>query len=94
MGDIELQQITENAVESMKDSIAQLETPQLKYFLRQFLGLDKVLRSIRGLLRVEMAVKVQLEECIKGKSTSSQKSMTTQNTMMAFKKTSGKGSKG
>ena len=32
--------------------------------LRQFLGLDKQLRSIRGSLNVQVAKKVQLEECI------------------------------
>ena len=33
--------------------------------LRELLGLDKQLRSIRGLLKVEVAKKVQLEEHIK-----------------------------
>ena len=33
--------------------------------VREFLGLDKQLRSIRGLLKVEVAKKVQLEENIK-----------------------------
>ena len=33
--------------------------------LRDLLGLDKQLRSIRGSLRVEVAKKVQLEERIK-----------------------------
>ena len=36
-----------------------------KYPLRELLGLDKQLRSIRGLLKVEVAKKVQLEEHIK-----------------------------
>ena len=33
--------------------------------MQQLLGLDKQLRSIRGLLKVEVAKKVQLEEHIK-----------------------------
>ena len=36
-----------------------------EYPLRDLLGLDKQLRSIRGSLKVEVAKKVQLEECIK-----------------------------
>ena len=32
--------------------------------MQELLGLDKQLRSIRGSLRVEVAKKVQLEECI------------------------------
>ena len=36
-----------------------------EYPLRNLLGLDKQLRSIRGSLKVEVAKKVQLEECIK-----------------------------
>ena len=33
--------------------------------LRELLGLDKQLRSIRDSLKVEVAKKIQLEECIK-----------------------------
>ena len=36
----------------------------LEYPLRELLGLDKQLRSIRGLLKVEVAKKLELEECI------------------------------
>ena len=36
-----------------------------EYPLRELLGLEKQLRSIRGLLKVEVAEKVQLEEYIK-----------------------------
>ena len=36
-----------------------------KYPLRNLLRLDKQLRSIRDSLKVEVAKKVQLEECIK-----------------------------
>ena len=58
--DIELQEITENASRSMKNLNQQLEVP-----MRELLGLDKQLRSNRGLLKVEVAKKIQLEESIK-----------------------------
>ena len=69
--DIELQEIVENASKSMEDLIWQVKNDQsqtddlFEYLLRQLLGLDKQLRSIRGLLKVEVARKVQLEEHIK-----------------------------
>ena len=65
--DIELQEI----VKSMEDLISQLNDQQsqtddsFKYLLCKLLWLDKQLRSIRGSLKVEVAKKVQLEECIK-----------------------------
>ena len=61
--DIELQEI----VKSTEDLISQLtQTDDLfEYPLCELLGLDKQLRSIRGLLKVEVAKKVQLEEHIK-----------------------------
>ena len=61
--DIELQEI----VKSTEDLISQLtQTDDLfEYPLHELLGLDKQLRSIRGSLKVEVAKKVQLEECIK-----------------------------
>ena len=61
--DIELQEIAK----SMEDLISQLtQTDDLfEYPLRELLGLDKQLRSIRGSLKVEVAKKVQLEEHIK-----------------------------
>ena len=55
--DIELQEITENAVRSTEDLIAQLDNPpgdSLQHPLCELLGLDKEQRSIRGLLKVEM----------------------------------------
>ena len=64
--DIELQEIAEKA----SDIISQIEdvksqTDELfEHTLRNLLGLDKQLRSIRGSLKVEVAKKVQLEECI------------------------------
>ena len=55
----------------MDDLISQLNDQQsqtndlFEYPSHKLLGLDKQLRSIRGLLKVEVAMKVQLEECIK-----------------------------
>ena len=69
--DIELQEITENASKSMEDLISQMKNDQsqtddlFKYPLRELLGLDKQIRSIRDSLKAEVAKKVQLEECIK-----------------------------
>ena len=64
--DIELQEIVEKAsgiISQIKD--IQTDTEDLfKHPLREFLGLDKRLRSIRGSLKVEVAKKVQLEEHI------------------------------
>ena len=64
--DIELQEI----VKSMEDLIFQINNQSqiddlFEYPLRDLLGLDKQLRSIRGSLKVEVAKKVQLEEHIK-----------------------------
>ena len=52
---------------STEDLISQLtQTDDLfEYSLHELLGLDKQLRSIRGSLKVEVAKKVQLEDCIK-----------------------------
>ena len=62
--DIELQEIAEKAsgiISQIKD--VQTDTEDLfKDPLRELLGLDKQLRSIRGSLKVEVAKKVQLEE--------------------------------
>ena len=64
--DIELQEIAEKAsgiISQIKD--VQTDTEDLfKHPLRELLGLDKQLRSIRGSLKVEVAKKVQLEEHI------------------------------
>ena len=59
--DIELQEITENAVRSTEDLITQLDDQthslgdSLEHPLWEILGLDKELRSIRGLLKMEAA---------------------------------------
>ena len=64
--DIELQEIAEKAsgiISQIKD--VQTDTEDLfGHPLRKLLGLDKQLRSIRGSLKVEVAKKVELEECI------------------------------
>ena len=68
--DIELQEIAVKATKSTEDLISHLNDQQsqtddlLKYPLREILGLDKKLRSIRGSLKVEVSKKVQLEEHI------------------------------
>ena len=64
--DMELQEIAEKAsgiISQIKD--VQTDTEDLfKHPLQELLGLDKQLRSIRGSLKVEVAKKVELEECI------------------------------
>ena len=64
--DIELQEIAENAlgiISQIKD--VQTDTDELfEHPLRELLGLDAQLRSIRGSLKVEVAKKVELEERI------------------------------
>ena len=64
--DIELQEIAEKAsgiISQIKD--IQTDTEDLfEHHLRELLGLDKQLRSIRGSLKVEVAEKVELEEHI------------------------------
>ena len=61
--DIELQEIVENALRSIENLNQQVPTEDLP--MRELLGLDKQLRGIQGLLKVEVAKKVQLEEHIK-----------------------------
>ena len=64
--DIELEEIAEKTsdiISQIKD--VQTDTDDLfEHPLREHLGLDKQLRSIRGSLKVEVAKKVQLEEHI------------------------------
>ena len=64
--DVELQEIAEKAsgiISQIKD--VQTDTEDLfEHPLRELLGLDKQLRSIRGSLKVEVAKKVELEEHI------------------------------
>ena len=64
--DIELQEIVEKAlgiISQIKD--VQTDTEDLfEHPLRELLGLYKQLRTIQGLLKVEIAKKVELEKCI------------------------------
>ena len=64
---IELQEIAEKAsgiISQIKD--VQTDTEDLfEHLLRELLGLDKQLKSIRGSLKFEVAKKVELEEHIK-----------------------------
>ena len=64
--DIELQEIAEKALGIISQiKVVQIDTDDLfKHPLRELLGLDKQLRSIRGSLKVEVAKKVELEEHI------------------------------
>ena len=63
---IELEEIVKSTEDLIYQINNQSQTDDLfKYPLRDLLGLDKQLRSIRGLLKVEVAKKVQLEERIK-----------------------------
>ena len=64
--DIELQEIAEKAsdiISQIKDVHADTED-LFEHPLQELIGLDTQLRSIRGLLKVEVAEKVELEECI------------------------------
>ena len=64
--DIELEEIAKSTEDLIYQINNQSETDDLfEYPLRELLGLDKQLRSIRGSLKVEVAKKVQLEEHIK-----------------------------
>ena len=64
--DIELQEIVEKASGIISQiKYVQTDTDDLfKHPLRELLGLDKQLRTIRGSLNIEVAKKVELEECI------------------------------
>ena len=64
--DIELQETAEKAL-GIISQIKGIQTntdDSFEHPLRELLGLDKQLRSIRGSLKVEVAKKVQLEEHI------------------------------
>ena len=60
--DMELQEIVENASRSIQQV---QEEPTEALPMRELLGLDKQLRSIRGSLKAKVAKRVQLEEHIK-----------------------------
>ena len=55
----------ENVARSMDNLIVQLKGETSEDLqMHRLLGLDKQLRSIRGSLKVEMAKKVELQQCI------------------------------
>ena len=68
--DTELQEIAEKAAKSTEDLISHLNDQQsqtddlFEHPLRELLGLDKQLRTIRGSPKVEVAKKLELEEHI------------------------------
>ena len=68
--DIELQEIAEKTTKSTEDLISHLNDQQsqtdelFEQPLQELLGLDTQVRTIRGLLKVEEAKKLELEECI------------------------------
>ena len=62
---IELQEIAEKALRGIENLNQQVqEEPTEDLPMRELLGLDKQLRSIRGSLKVEVAKRFELEECI------------------------------
>ena len=63
---IELEEIAKSTEDLISQINEQTQTDDLfEHPLRELLGLDKQLRSIRGSLKVEVVKKVQLEEHIK-----------------------------
>ena len=64
--EIELEEITKSTEDLIFQINSQSKTDDLfEHPLHELLGLDAQLRSITGSLKVEVAKKVQLEECIK-----------------------------
>ena len=62
-GDKELQEIAKSTEDLISQINNQSQTDELfEHPLRDLLGLDKQLRSIRGSLKVEVAKKLELEE--------------------------------
>ena len=63
--EIELEEIAKSTDDLIFQINSQSQTDELfEHPLRELLGLDKQLRSIRGSLKVEVAKKLELEECI------------------------------
>ena len=63
--EIELEEIVKSTEDLIFEINNQSQTDELfEHPLHELLGLDKQLRSIRGSLKVEVAKKVELEECI------------------------------
>ena len=76
--DIELQELTERPITAIKNFLQEISSdrgtqtgeddPEMPT-MREFVGLDKQLRSIRGSLKVEAAKKVELEQHIEREKT-------------------------
>ena len=65
MDEIELEEIAKSTEDLIFQINSQSQTDELfEHPLRELLGLDKQLRSIRGFLKVEVAKKLELEVCI------------------------------
>ena len=65
MDEIELEEIVKSTEDLIFQINNQSQTDDLfEHPLCELLGLDKQLRSIRGSLKVEVAKKLELEECI------------------------------
>ena len=63
--EIELEEIVKSTEDLIFQINSQSQTDELfEHPLHKLLGLDKQLRTIRGSLKVEVAKKVELEECI------------------------------
>ena len=63
--EIELEEIVKSTEDLIFQINSQSQTDELfEHPLHELLGLDKQLRSIRGSLKVEVAKKLELEECI------------------------------
>ena len=61
---IEIQEIMKNSVKSTENLIKQLKGSK-GLPMRELIGLDKQLRSIRGSLKVETTKNIELQQCIK-----------------------------
>ena len=85
--DIELQGYIENVGRSTENLIEQLSKESSEDLpMRELLGLDKQLRSIRGSLKVEVSKRFSWKKESRKKSASLRKSETIQNTMMGLTK--------
>ena len=63
--EIELEEIAKSTEDLIFQINSQSQTDELfEHLLLELLGLDRQLRSIRGSLKVEVAKKLELEECI------------------------------
>ena len=92
--EFELQEMTENTVKSMKNLTAQLDNSE-DLPMCELISLDKQLRSIRGLLKVETAKRLSYSSSLRKKSVSLRNFKTIlESTMMTCEKKSRSKSKG